>query len=324
MRSTPLLARLRTAFPFSHITWITHTPEILPSAYIDELYGFDFVSVYKVSNTEYDIAINLDKDKEACMLLRNVKAQHKFGYIWTANHVAPATGDAERKLITGVFDNISKTNKRHYLEEIFEICGMTFQGEPYLLHLEPGLAERFNYIRGRAGDCQIIGLNTGCGKRWPTRRWPEEYWIELINMLEKGNYYPLLLGGPDEDDRNRTYAHATGASYVGTLPLQEFIALTSVCDVVLTAVSLMMHIAIGLGTPLVLMNNIFNRHEFYLYNNGIIVEPVTGCDCYYGNTCTRDTHCMRDISVDQVYSAISDVSKRHSRARNLVDNSLRK
>jgi heptosyltransferase-2 len=107
---------------------------------------------------------------------------------------------------------------------------------------------------------------------------------------------------------NKKYSKITGAYYPGTFTLQQFISLTNQCDVILTAVSMMMHIAIALKKPLVLFNNIFNRNEFYLYNNGVIIEPSTGCDCYYGNTCKRQRHCMKDISVDSVFEAIMKYS----------------
>lgn len=309
MRSTPLLERFRRDYPAPHITWLTHTPEILPKDHIDEISRFDFVSVYKAQNTAFDIAVNLDKDKEACMLLKNVSAKRKFGFTWENNHIAPATPEAEHKLITGAFDNISKQNTKNYLEEIFEICGVKFSGEPYLLNYNAALAEKFAYIKEKAKEKKIIGLNTGCGKRWQTRLWPQEYWLELVKKLQSENYFPLLLGGPDEDEMNKSYASSTGALYPGTFSLQEFIVLTSVCDAVLTAVSMMMHIAIGLRKPLVLFNNIFNKHEFYLYNNGVILEPSSGCDDFYGNACTRERHCMKDIPVDVVFSTIQKLIK---------------
>jgi len=305
MRSTPLLTRFKKDYPSSHITWISLTPEVLPKDMVDQAYRFDFASVYKIEHTQYDIAINLDKDKEACILLQNVKAKRKFGFTWQNDHIFPATPHAEHKLITGIFDNISKLNTKNYMEEIFEICDMKFNNEPYLLNFDPALAEKFKHIKEKAGNKKIIGLNTGCGKRWQTRLWPREYWIELIKKLQALNYFPLLLGGPDEDEMNKNYSTSTGAFYAGTFSLPEFIALSSLCDCILTAVSMMMHIAIGLGKPLALFINIFNRHEFYLYNNGTIIEPPTGCDCFYGNTCTRgEKHCMKDISVEQVFSSI--------------------
>jgi len=75
-------------------------------------------------------------------------------------------------------------------------------------------------------------------------------------------------------------------------------------------VSMMMHIALGLDKKMVLFNNIFNKYEFELYGQGVIVEPHTGCDCYYGSKCTRSVHCMKDISVDQVYNEIIGLIKK--------------
>lgn len=190
------------------------------------------------------------------------------------------------------------------MQEIFEICGFDFNDEEYILDVDHSYDNLWKPLKEKANGKKIIGLNTGCGKRWLTRLWPEEYWIELIRKLHAAGNFPLLLGGPDEDVMNKKYAEITGAYYPGTFTLKQFISLTNQCDAVLTAVSMMMHIAIALKKPLILFNNIFNRNEFYLYNNGTIVKPTTGCDCYYGNTCKRERHCMKDLPVDTVYAAI--------------------
>ncbi len=309
IRTTPLAVRYKKLYPDCQITWLTLSPDVLPSDLIDVIYKFDFPSIYAVQNQVYDIAINLDKEPEACALLKDVKASEKFGFIWTNNHIGIATPNAEHKLITGLFDNISKTNTKNYLEEIFEICHLKFEGEPYVLNFNKSLAEKWNLIKDKAHSKKIAGLNTGCGKRWQTRLWPDEYWIKLITDLQKNNIFPVLLGGADEDEKNSFLQEKTGAFYPGHYSLQEFISLTSNCDIIVTQVSMMMHIAIGLKKPLVLMNNIFNAHEFYLYNNGVIVEPESGCDCYYGNTCKRERHCMLDLSPEKILEHIVKFSK---------------
>ncbi|MFW5983477.1 MAG: glycosyltransferase family 9 protein [bacterium] len=307
IRTTPLLVKFRELYPDSHITWVTQTPDILPEKEIQEIIKFEFKEIYKIQRKSYDIAINLDKDEEACMLLTEIAAKEKYGFTWKNNHIDIATPNAEHKLITGLFDNISKQNRKNYIEEIFEICHMEFNKEPYLLNYDKDLAEKFSYLRKKAGDKIIIGLNTGCGTRWLTRLWPNEYWIQLIKDLEERNYYPVLLGGPAEDKQNIYLAEQSGAYYPGYFPLQEFIALTSQCDMIISLVTMMMHIAIGLKKPLVLFNNIFNRYEYELYDNGIIIEPPTGCDCYYGNSCTRERHCMKDLKPESVLQAVENL-----------------
>jgi heptosyltransferase-2 len=304
IRTTPLIVKYRALYPGCHISWVTQSPDILPASQVDAIYKFDFVSVYILQNQKFDIAINLDKEPEACSLLKDVQATEKYGFIWNDFHIDLATPAAEHKLITGLFDHISKTNTKHYLDEIFEICHLKFNDEPYLLDINAEYATKWTVLKETAMGKPVIGLNTGCGKRWTTRLWPNDYWIELIKELKQQKLFPVLLGGEAEDENNRYLSEQTGAYYPGHFSLKEFIAITSNCDLVVTQVSMMMHIVTALNVPLVLMNNIFNSHEFYLYNNGVIVQPTTGCDCYYGNTCKRGRSCMHDISVQMVTDEI--------------------
>ncbi|GAB6283123.1 MAG: hypothetical protein STSR0008_18790 [Ignavibacterium sp.] len=58
------------------------------------------------------------------------------------------------------------------------------------------------------------------------------------------------------------------------------------CDLVVTAVTMGMHLAIGLKKQLILFNNVFNKNEFYLYGRGEILEP--DFDCYYLPTCENN------------------------------------
>ncbi|MEI6817476.1 MAG: hypothetical protein WCL14_12765, partial [Bacteroidota bacterium] len=69
IRTTPLVPKYRELFPDSHITWVTYSPDILPKDKIDKIYKFGFDAVYPITHQKYDIAINLDKELEACSLL---------------------------------------------------------------------------------------------------------------------------------------------------------------------------------------------------------------------------------------------------------------
>jgi len=179
-----------------------------------------------------------------------------------------------------------------------------------MINLNESLSEKWKDKLGRLANGKIIiGLNTGCGLRWKTRLWPKEYWVELIKDLEKQGYFCLLMGGPDEDEMNRYYQSQTKATYLGTFSLEEFIAITNNTDIIVTPVSMMMHIALALKKQLMLFHNIFNVYEFELYGRGIIIEPTSGCDCYFGNSCSREKRCMNDISVQDVLSNIVLLNK---------------
>ena len=304
IRTTPLIERYRKEYPQCHITWITNHPEILPKDALDCVRTFSFSDIFILMKQHFDIAVNLCKDQEAAILLSECKAQEKCGFIWSDGHLSIANQASEHKLLTGLFDAYSKANSKSYVEEIFEICGFQYEHEPYILNVNSALIHEWSRIKTMAEGKPIIGLNTGAGSRWPTRLWPEENWKELILLLKAAGYAPLLLGGQDEHERNASLKSQTDAIYEGVFPLESFIAICAQCDIIITAVSMTMHIALGLGKNMILFNNIFNRHEFDLFGKGEIIEPEHGCDCYYGAHCTREIPCMKDISVQTVMNAI--------------------
>jgi heptosyltransferase-2 len=303
IRTTPLLRRLRAERPGCYITWLTHTPAILPQAEIEEILKFDFASALQLQGREFDVVINLDKEKEACVLLNTIQAKEKYGYslrpydgvAWPVNELA------EHKFLTGVFDQVSIANTKPYVQEIFELCGFDFRGEEYVFdtHDDKG----YNWSQLPTG-LPRVGLNTGCGDRWTTRLWSDEKWIALISQLQAAGYAPVLLGGEAEDARNRVLHAATGAAYLGTFPLQQFINLVHQMDGVVTQVTMGMHISIALRKPTVLMNNIFNPHEFDLYGRGQLVGPNRECVCFYRGTCKLGTSCMEDLPAEKVFEAV--------------------
>ncbi|PWJ34224.1 glycosyltransferase family 9 protein [Sediminitomix flava] len=308
IRTTPLLIRYRELYPNAHITWLTLSPAVLPKDWIDEILTPDATAYFRLQNMAFDIAINLDKEHEACALLAKVEAKEKYGFIWKDNHIDVATEKATHKLMTGLDDQLSQDNERNYLDEIFEICHQEFRQEPYLLNINEELSMKWNSLKEQAEGKKIVGLNTGCGARWQTRLWTDENWIAFAKLLKEKGYYPVLLGGKQEDEKNRFYSEQADVFYPGHFSLEEFIALTANCDIIVTQVSMMMHIATGLKKKMVLFNNIFNKYEFELYGRGVIVEPQSGCDCFYGNSCSRERRCMHDLSVEQAMTALEDLN----------------
>lgn len=303
IRTTPLLRRLRQEHPGCYITWLTLTPAILPQSAVDEILKFDFASALHLTARRFDVAINLDKEKEACALLLKVEAAQKFGYtLRETDGVAwPVNELAHHKYLTGIFDQLSLANQKPYVQEIFELCAFDFRGEEYVFdtHQDKGYDWR-ELPTGRPR----IGLNTGCGDRWTTRLWSDEKWTELIGKLQTAGYAPVLLGGEAEDARNRRLQAATGAAYLGTFPLPQFINLLYQMNGIVTQVTMAMHISIALQKPTILMNNIFNPHEFDLYGRGQIVQPNKECVCFYRGTCKLGTSCMEDLPAEKVFEAV--------------------
>lgn len=305
IRSTPLLRKLKKEHPDSMIVWLTYFPEVLSYNFVDRKLAVNIENTELIKNIHFDHAINLDKDPLAISLMNSINATTKNGFtIDEFGHCKPYNSDAEiHKWITGLFDDQNKLNTKHYVREIFEIAGYSFDGEEYILedNLE-NIQWDLDYNK------TIAGLNTGCGKRWLSRLWPEKYWIKLADQLLNKGYEVVLLGGPDEHDKNQRIAKKSGAKYFGHFDLQTFINEVNQVDIVVSAVTMATHIAIGLKKQLILFNNIFNKNEFYLYNKGVILEPEIDCDCYFTDKCPND--CMQYLYPETVLKAI-DNQKNH-------------
>jgi heptosyltransferase-2 len=301
IRTTPLLRKLRQEYPNCHITWVTHTPAILPKNAIDLILKLDLSAALYLQACQFDLLYNLDKDREACALHDTIKAKKTYGYKLHNNVALPANDLANHKYLTGVFDQVSQANTKSYVEEIFELCDFEFNHEEYIFdtHQDKG----FNWDQLPKGILKI-GLNTGCGDRWTTRLWSDEKWVELIGLLKSKGYEPVLLGGEQEHERNLRLQQITGATYLGHFSLPQFINLMYQMDLIVTQVTMAMHIAIALQKKIVLMNNIFNAHEFDLYGRGFIVQPNKECVCFYLGSCKLGTSCMEDMPATKVMDAV--------------------
>ena len=310
IRTTPLLAPLKREFPDHALSWVTDFPALLPAA-VDDPLPLNTETVLWLEETPFDLVINLDKDRQACALARRVRAKRRWGFTLDDEGLCrPVNEDlpsaqakaACDKFATGIFDDVNQACTLSYLQEIFAICGYEFAGEEYVLD-RPDPAPVFDLPDGKA----TVGLNTGCGGRWTSRLWPEASWQILATDLQTAGYAVVLLGGPEEDAKNRRLADATGACYPGHFDLGIFIGLMDRCDLVVSAVTMAMHIALGLGKKLVLFNNIFNPHEFELYGRGRILAPEQSCTCFFQPRCTNESFCLETLHPVAVTAAVNEL-----------------
>ena len=299
IRTTPILYKIKEEFPKAEINWLTKYPIFVPKKFVKNILKWNLENIIWLQTRQFDILYNFDKDKETIALAETIKAKSKKGYLMDEfGKCKPADIDAENKWLTGIYDDISLKNKKSYPEEIFEICGFYFKKEKYILEL-PDSQIQFNLPINK----NIVGLNTGCGTRWVTRLWGKDNWIELAEMLTSNGYFPLLLGGPEEDELNKEIQKNSPAEYLGYFKLEDFVHLMNHCHLIVTSVTMAMHIAIAIEKKIVLLNNIFSKNEFELYGLGEILQPE-GKDCLgcYKNFC--DEKCMSTISSDLVFRTV--------------------
>lgn len=309
LRCTPLLRKIKEVFKNPEIWWITDYPELINEEWVDKILKFNWENYNVVKNTEFDIIYSLDKELICCSLAKETNAKVKKGFKIENGKILPYDNDAYYLWRRGVDDEFMKKDERHYIDEIFEVCGFKFNNEEYIL--PPYKVPNVDIDKSKV----VVGLNTGTSKTWETRLWSEKNWVELARRLIDDGFEVVLLGGKDEDEKNKRIAEKSGAKYFGTFPLRDFIGLVSLVDVVVTQVTFALHVAIGLKKKIVLMNNIFNKNEYYFYNlKHKILEPDVPCKMCYKSRFDEDCYvenCMELIKVGDVFNAIKELSEKN-------------
>lgn len=307
LRTTPLLRTLSSAGSGCHVLWVTHSPELLPEESCEAVRP-TAATLARLQSGKWDFCWNLDKDLEACALAAVTRTDELKGFTLKNGVPVPVNEAAWHKFATGVDDGYSRSNSLSYVEEIFQIVGLPFERQEYWLKSPDKSA------RSRAAELLPgggwVGLNTGAGHRWPTRLWPESAWTKAASDLRSLGLKPVLLGGPEEVELNGQLAQQTGCPWLGVQSLDVFYAMIERCDCIVTSVTQAMHLAIGAKVPLVLMNNIFNPHEFELYGRGEVLGPPKACDCFYQPKCKTGRNCMTEILPDTVVAAVKRATKR--------------
>ncbi|HET9136010.1 MAG TPA: glycosyltransferase family 9 protein [Candidatus Kapabacteria bacterium] len=302
IRTTPILHALKKDHPEARIWWLTFSPELVPSS-VDRILKWSTESLEILTALHFSRLINLDKDNYACALASKIDATVKDGFLLDdLGNATPANVSANEKFATGVFDDISQANRKSYPEELFEVCGYIFAGEKYII--DPPADITFD---GLDLSKPLIGMNTGAGARWTSRLWNVEHWADLAKKLRDKGYNVILLGGPDEDARNKEIQRLSdcAAQYLGSFPLRQFISLVNKCETIISGVTMAFHIAVALEKKIVLINNIFNKYEFGdLYGLGTLIEPDKSCICYFRGACiNKEYFCLDHLPVEKVFNA---------------------
>lgn len=158
-------------------------------------------------------------------------------------------------------------------------------GEPELV-LPPAALEfgaRFARERGLGTHGPVVGLNTGSGGRWESKKLSVARTLELARALSAargGRLQFLLCGGPEEGERNAELGRgldSAGVSWVDAglgNTLLEFTALVARCQLLVTSDSLALHLALTQKVKVLAFFAPTPAHEIELYGRGEAVSST--------------------------------------------------
>jgi len=326
--TTPFLCTLRQALPNAHIAVLVNSYNhavLLGNPDIDEVFSYDKLKhrkgiisrlsavfariglILKMRSCRFDLAILAKSgfDRHALRMARWAGAKRILGFAPTRGELAPKLTDP----ITAV--NPKLLHEVEVVAQLAKALGINAAPQELRLFPDPALI----------ADCRKRLDGQATGKRWlalhisareSTRQWPAEKFVELIEQLGRCTDRSQLgfvlfwspgtadnLTHPGDDEKaaeilRRTTQYSVVAFSTGRL--EELIAGIATCDAFVGADGGAMHVAAGLGLPVVALfeNSDAKRLHWYPWKVAHrLLQPAA--------------FAVEDIKVEAVSEAVRDL-----------------
>ncbi|MDP4175410.1 MAG: glycosyltransferase family 9 protein [Bacteroidota bacterium] len=313
LMTTAQLHGIKRKFPESTIYWVTlkiAVPLLQNNPLIDKVMPYDFETLSVLSQMEFDYVMNVDKSSRSGALAISVNAKNRLGFgINTNGQITPLNPGAEYNYRLGMDDHLKfKMNQRtgqEYLAETFEI---DYQKDDYIFCFteeEKSFIETYKKKVGIKDGDHVIGFNTGCSNLYPNKKMTVEQHIELIGrFLRYGKYKIVLLGGPEDQERNEDIFSNYKTSIINTptnLGLRKGACFESLPDVVITGDSFGMHLAIALKKYVIAWFGLSCWTEIELYGRGVKLFPENlDCAPCWKKSCPFNLECIEAIDLGRI------------------------
>jgi len=316
LRTTSILKPLKQKYPDSYIEWCTRqnaTALFNNNSLVDEVITVEEDAFFRLQAEEFDIIINLDTSKLSSAIASNSRGKKKIGFVLNKKGYVEATStEAQQWLEMSAFDDVKKANTKSHQQIMYEILGFDLPAAKPIIQIsesEKLKISKEDFFRNIDPSKKIIGLNVGTGTKWPSKGWPLKRWKELIENFNPNKYNLLLLGGPEEVEifsqlnKEYNFLFDTGCDN----SLLEFAAIVDLCDLVITADTLALHIATALEKRIVALFGPTSINEIELYERGVKLISPEGCKCFYRKYCSEEVSCMERIDPARVIEGLTSL-----------------
>ena len=294
VHALPTLAALRQTFPHAHIAWLVKRQW---AGLLERVEGLDAVwpvesgvtgwlsAIRRLRAAGFDLAVDLQGLLRSGAMARLAGCPTRIGFA-NAREGSPFFYTHRVSVPTAEMHAVDR-----YLL-VAAACGASVQRAPeFRLRPLPADRQEVAVLLGRHGlPAREPWIGVSVAARWPTKRWPPEFFATTMDHLqEKGLGRVVLIGGPDD----RAAAQAvkglmrtvpmdlTGATAPGLLP-----ALLESAALLLTNDSGPMHVAAAMGTPVVALFGPTSPTRTGPYANGHrVLRSGVPCSPCFSRTC---------------------------------------
>ena len=150
---------------------------------------------------------------------------------------------------------------------------LEFTPQPYLA--AEGMEQADKWLSGLPRPW--IALNVGASRAY--KRWPADRWATVASVLAASGQAIVFVGDQHDAEVVAQIAPALTGGYVdlaGRTTLRELASVLAACDLLVTADTGPMHIAVAVGTPVIALFGATDpaRHGPYGVNNIVLHDPA--------------------------------------------------
>jgi heptosyltransferase-2 len=319
--SIPVLRRIKSQFPADELAIVCKKglgDFLLREKIVD--YAFEVEKSNSTSYTEVKAKLNqfninyifcIHRSLRSILFVSGLKANKKFGYssvsgFWVFDETVDYIKEFPEVIRQfKILEPVDSGVRKEFSHDEFE----------FLNEMNHPVPEFFSFTADpRVSRNRRIAIFPG--SVWATKRWTEEGFTHVGQMLTDKGYQVDLLGGPDEKELcEKIAAGIKGAKVLaGSMSIAETIASMANYDLVISNDSAPTHMAVFKGVPVV---TIFGPTTLELgfrpWSNNARVVQNNSMDCRpcgaHGHQVCPLTHheCMKTVSAMQVYAAVTDL-----------------
>ncbi len=328
-QTLPLLPVLKERFPRADVSWVIRSElqDLLTGhPHLDEIIPFQRKGSWRnwgamlrgLRARKFDLVFDLQGLLRSAVMTWATRAPLRIGLEtaregaqWACHHTLPDTG------------RWTPAHLRYW--RIAEALGCGEHRRE--THITTSHADRRFVAELTPKGRPILAVHAGA--RWETKRWPvENFAVVAARASRQFGFSVLILGSREEAPVALQLQHhlrrcAPGANVLelaGGTTIKQLAALLKRVDVLLTNDSGPMHLAAGLGTPVLGIFTATNplrsgppghQHE--------LVTTALPCHSCYKKQCPKRGRkkraCLQDITTEEVWSAFTRLVDRHARPR---------
>jgi ADP-heptose:LPS heptosyltransferase len=263
--------------------------------------------LYAVLRRNYDVVIDTEQwHRLSAVVARLIPSPVKIGF-----------GTNERKkLFTSSVPYLHEDYEADSFYSLILPLGITPPGmiDTPFIEVEPSVQKRAGALLEDILHRSYVVIFPGASV--PERRWGAKRFRALVMAMANKGIASVIVGGRKDAAEGATIVTGTSAlNLAGRTSLAETAAIISKCEVLVSGDSGILHVGVGLGRPTVsLFGPGIAKKWAPRGDNHIVLNknlPCSPCTKFgYTPKCPVNAQCLREISPEEVTSAVMNLLQR--------------